>query len=300
MYHRIADERFDPWGLAVSPANFADQLDWIARNRTALPLAEFAELHSRGQLPRGAVAVTFDDGYACNGEVAMPLLAEFGIPATIFLPAELIERGREFWWDELERIALGYDGESLRLNGETVRLGDKTEQDRDWLGGDPPRTDRQRAYHLLWSNLYRLPQPELEDVMQRLREQAQVPDQPRPTHRPLTVAEIRKMRSAGVDFGSHTLTHPSLPLLGSAERAREILQSVERCEALTGARSLSFAYPYGNLDAESQRLVEQAGFKCACRADGGFVRRSSTAFMLPRIAAGNWGGPGLARLLGAA
>src|SRR5438270_773320 len=73
MYHRIADEKFDPWGLCVTPDRFANQLSWVAKNRTPVPLPEFAELHRRGVLPDNAIAVTFDDGYACTAKIAAPL-----------------------------------------------------------------------------------------------------------------------------------------------------------------------------------------------------------------------------------
>ena len=52
MYHRVANEVCDPWGLAVSPEKFADQLDWIKQHRTPLSLSDFVELNSQGKLPR--------------------------------------------------------------------------------------------------------------------------------------------------------------------------------------------------------------------------------------------------------
>ena len=61
MYHRIAEDSFDPWGIAVGPRNFASQLSWLTRNRTPVSLAEFASLQRRHALPDDAVAVTFDD-----------------------------------------------------------------------------------------------------------------------------------------------------------------------------------------------------------------------------------------------
>src|SRR5881275_1855421 len=64
MYHRIGIETFDPWGLVVDPDRFAGQLEWLALNRTMLPLTEFARLHLERQLPPDAASLTFDDGYA--------------------------------------------------------------------------------------------------------------------------------------------------------------------------------------------------------------------------------------------
>ena len=243
MYHRVADESFDPWGLAVSPAHFADQLEWLAANRTVLPLTDFAQLQRRASLPRDAIALTFDDGYACNAEVAVPLLEKRDMPATIFLPAELIELGREFWWDELEGIVLGHSGDALRLNGHRIELGERSAADVRWLPAQPPGTPRQTAYHRLWSSLYERTPSELDCGMDELREQAQLPDSPRKSHRPMTPGELAAIRSDFMEFGSHSMRHASLPLLSREEKAREIGDSVIRCAELTGLAPRSFAYP---------------------------------------------------------
>jgi peptidoglycan/xylan/chitin deacetylase (PgdA/CDA1 family)/glycosyltransferase involved in cell wall biosynthesis len=298
MYHRVADESFDPWGLAVSPANFADQLKWLAANRTVLPLAEFAQLQRRGKLPRDAIALTFDDGYACNKDVAVPLLEKYRVPATIFLPAELIERGREFWWDELERIVLGHSGETLKLNGDRVPLGESSPDDRDWTPAQPPGTPRQAAYHRLWSILYERAPSDLDRAMEELRQQAGLPGSPRKSHRPMSSDEIAGIHSDFVEFGSHSMRHASLPHLSHEEKAREIGESIGRCAELTGREPRTFAYPYGDFDRESARLVAEAGFECACLADGWFVGRRTDPFALPRIFVGNWDSARLARQLG--
>jgi hypothetical protein len=52
MYHRVAKADYDPWRLAVEPERFAQQVAWLKRKRTILPLAEFAKLHRAGRLPR--------------------------------------------------------------------------------------------------------------------------------------------------------------------------------------------------------------------------------------------------------
>ncbi len=297
MYHRIAQERFDPWALAVSPRNFADQLDWISRNRIALPLHEFAELNAQGSLPRKAVAVTFDDGYACNSSVASPLLERFRIPATIFISPDLIERSEEFWWDELERIVLDHEGERLRVDDFEIALGERSDDDRDWPAATPPRTPRQHAYRQIWALLHGRAPKELHQAIERLREQAGSRI-PRDSHRPLTAAEILKMPSAIVAFGSHSLSHPSLPCLGHDEQVLEIEGSIARCEQLTGKRPLTFAYPYGDHEESLEPIVQGAGFTCACKADGWFVGRGANPYALPRIFVRDFDSRQLAQVLG--
>ena len=123
MYHRIADESFDPWGLAVSPENFADQIDWLKQNRTILSLPDFVELHRQGQLPRNATALTFDDGYACNADVAVPLLEKLGIPVD-HLPARRSDRARE-------RVLVGRAGADCPRQQER-RPDARRPRDRAW------------------------------------------------------------------------------------------------------------------------------------------------------------------------
>lgn len=297
MYHRIAHESFDPWALAVNPQNFARQLEWLSQDRVVLRLPEFAARHRDGSLPAEAVALTFDDGYACAAEVAAPLLEKFGLPATIFLPVDLIEAGALFWWDELQHIVLGCNGETLRLGAELVELGEKRRDDIEWKPFASPRTRRQAAFYALWANL-RLKLPaELDAAMAELRSQAAAPPKNGDLKRPMAPEQVRATSSDRIEFGSHALTHPSLPQLSSGEKARQIRGSFERCAALSGNVPLAFAYPYGDFDQESADLVEESGFDCACATGGRCVSRGVGLFALPRIGVCNGDGRALARAL---
>jgi peptidoglycan/xylan/chitin deacetylase (PgdA/CDA1 family) len=295
MYHRIAEESFDPWGLAVSPAHFEAQVRWIARRRTPLSLTQFARRHAAGTLPRDAIAVTFDDGYACSARVAAPLLEKLGVPATIFIPAALIERRAPFWWDELESIVLGYDGSSLEVDGTRYELGPRSSGDPDWKPGAEPGTPRQEAFLCLWRELHHKLPGELDRSMDELRDRFNVTRTGQ--KRPMTPEEVRATASERIEFGSHALTHPSLPSLPLARKAIEIRDSVERCRQLSGQLPRAFAYPFGEFDAESEELTREAGFVCACTADHRSTGPESRAFALPRLAVADRGGRVLERIV---
>src|SRR6185437_3528364 len=106
MYHRVADVAVDPWRLAVSPGWFERQMADLARHRSPMPVGELVDRLRRGTAPKDAVAVTFDDGYVDNLVYAKPILAEYGIPATLFLPTGSVGQPEEFWWDELAKLTL--------------------------------------------------------------------------------------------------------------------------------------------------------------------------------------------------
>jgi len=295
MYHRIAEDPFDPWSTAVTPAHFAEQLAWLISYRSVLSLPEFAAGHLKGSLPPNAIALTFDDGYSCNAEVAAPLLERFRAPATIFLPVERIEQGGQFWWDELADIVFEHEG-PLKMGNVEVSLGEKQVADRQWKPGSPPRTPRQRAYHDVQRRLVTQKPAQLEGSMAELRRQARHHDAVG-SKRPMTPKQVRQVASELIAFGSHSLTHPWLTSLDAAEQAHEIHGSLERCRALTGQRPAAFAYPFGAFDEESERLAAKAGYDCACSTENAAVDASSRSFALPRVLVGNWGARTLARAL---
>src|SRR5262245_44463727 len=97
MYHRVARVPCDPWGLAVSPERFAEQIDVLVGRRRVIALGALAGALARGDAPRDAAAVTFDDGYADVLTEAVPVLERYGCPATVFLTTGAIGRDGEFW-----------------------------------------------------------------------------------------------------------------------------------------------------------------------------------------------------------
>jgi len=294
MYHRVAEEPFDPWGTTVSPARLAEQLAWLICDRTVLPLAEFAARKSEGTLPDDAVALTFDDGYACNAEIAAPMLERFRAAATFFLTIDAIEKSRPFWWDELEEITLGHEGPALFLDRNRISLGSKQAGDRRWKPAAPPRTPRQQAYHQLQRTLVTRKPAEIDRAMSELRSQTCAAA---PSKGPMTADAVRRIAGSRIDFGSHSLSHAWLTSLSQAEQSAEIRTSADRCATLTGSRPRSFAYPFGDFDRHSIRLAEDAGYDCACSTEAAVVTPTSAPFALPRVQVGNWSAKRLQRVL---
>jgi peptidoglycan/xylan/chitin deacetylase (PgdA/CDA1 family) len=303
MYHRIAEESFDPWGLAVSPARFEAQVRWLRAHRKVLPLDRFAELHRSGQLPREAVAITFDDGYLCNRDQAAPVLDRHDAPATIFIATEAIHGQREFWWDELERLVLGFPGERLALDlpsGQVeIALDERQAGDRDWPPFAEARTPRQQAFYCAWEALRLLQPDEQEAALAALRDQAGRGAEPRASHRTMTPAEVRGLRSDRIAIGAHSLSHTSLSARSVEDQSHEIVESRSQVTEITGTAPTSFAYPYGDFDAHSLRLVAEAGFDCACTTAHQAVAKSASLFALPRVQVGNWSPDELARAIAA-
>ncbi|HEY3614548.1 MAG TPA: glycosyltransferase [Gaiellales bacterium] len=105
-YHRIAAAADS---LSVSPTRFREQMRAVAESGAEpIRLDHALELLQRPVDGR-YICVTFDDGYRDNLVAAAPVLAEFAIPATVYLPSRIIDGDETFHWYEDPPPALTWD-----------------------------------------------------------------------------------------------------------------------------------------------------------------------------------------------
>jgi peptidoglycan/xylan/chitin deacetylase (PgdA/CDA1 family) len=88
----------------------------------------------------------------------------------------------------------------------------------------------------------------------------------------LSPDQIREMADAGMQFGSHTLTHASLPDLSNSRLADELVGSKQAIENVTGRPVMAFSYPYSHIDERSKRAVRDAGYSIAFSVESGPFR----------------------------
>jgi peptidoglycan/xylan/chitin deacetylase (PgdA/CDA1 family) len=295
MYHRIAAAKADPWGLAVSPASFDEQLELLNQRWQVLPLGEFNRLHRCKQLPANAVAITFDDGYACNALAAAPILERHGLPATIFLTTGLISSEEEFWWDALERMISTTNAESVELSirGEKscIVLGkrDEISVSSKWDATREPVSMRQAAYLKLWATLRDAEEGDRRGAMAALNRQAGISGPARQTHRVMTAVEARQISASGlIEIGAHSVTHPALSRLTRTQQHLEITQSRDACHNLVGSWPRAFAYPYGDYNDDSVEIVRDAGYEIACTTHAASVGAGTRSLQMPRLQVRNW------------
>jgi peptidoglycan/xylan/chitin deacetylase (PgdA/CDA1 family) len=310
MYHRVTDLGNDPHLLAVTLKHFAEHLDVIRAYGVPMRLQDLVRSLQQGKVPARAVAITFDDGYADNLHHAKPLLARHNLPATVFVTAGQVGQGREFWWDELDRLLLqpgtlppvlqlGLNGRvrEWRLEEASTYTEAEYQHDRRWhvecLGEPGPR---QRVFRALFELLYSLPPAQRRTILAELTAWAEVPAIARPSHQILTSEEVLRLAEGNlVEIGAHTMTHPVLPALPLPEQRQEIQESKARLEALVGHEVVSFAYPHGSIAPETAASVCEAGFVSACSSHPDAVFRRTDRFQLPRLGVRDWNGDTFAR-----
>lgn len=95
-------------------------------------------------------------------------------------------------------------------------------------------------------------------------------------------SEVRELSECGIEFGSHTRTHPDLTKISSAEVEGEVAGSKAAIEDSIGREVRTFAYPYGKFNSSVRQITEKS-FRAACSTNLGKVRLNSDIFSLKRI-----------------
>jgi len=306
LYHRVTETVTDPQRLAVTPSRFADHLAVLVERGRPMPLEALVDCSQRGAAPPGAVAVTFDDGYADNLDRALPLLRQAGVPATIFIATGPLGNHQEFWWDRLEQLLLEpgrlpaqlhlpIGRRELRwdLGSSAIYTADDRARDAGWTVEDRDcPTARHRVYIDLCRGLRVLSSESREHTLEALANLGGAQPRVRDSHRPLNATDVAAWADTSqMTIGSHTDSHPSLAQLPADLQLREITAGRDALEALTGRAVETFAYPFGGPDDVSgatARLARRAGISLACTAQPGSVQPGVDPLRIPRIVVRDW------------
>jgi len=94
--------------------------------------------------------------------------------------------------------------------------------------------------------------------------------------------DVLALRGEGLSIGAHTRTHPRLSQLSPEQALDEMAGSKADLESRLGAPVSLLAYPFGDMDAGTPALAEQAGFAAACSVRPGANTASTPCLALRR------------------
>ena len=297
-YHRISPVEDDFYQSCVSPENFAGHMEALREYAHPVSLSKLMQSLRQNALPPKSVAVTFDDGYADNLYVAKPILEKYDIPATVFICTGYV--GREFWWDELERLVTSSRADLHTLYSQIDQNQFMWEQATVGHGAEDRRKGSVRREFLgaLYRWLLTLPPKRREKVMELIRVWAESQSKDPSIRRALTSAELLSLvAGALIEVGAHTRLHPTLTRLSVEEQTEEIVSSKQYLEDLLDKRVWAFAYPNGKMSMETREILVRTGFKFACCSEIDLIRPGHDHYNLPRFWPGDENGDRFMRKL---
>jgi peptidoglycan/xylan/chitin deacetylase (PgdA/CDA1 family) len=273
-YHQVLEKRDELRPNEPDRAEFARDLELIARVFSVLPLPDAVRQLAAGTLPARAATITFDDGYANNHSLAAPLLESYGLPATFFITCGAVDEG--IMWNDLliEAVARGRRPLSFDALDEGVRAP---------LGS----LEGAQLVRALLSALKYTPLERRLAVVQEFYAHNVDAAAPRLM---MSRGEVADLHRRGFDVGGHTMKHPILKALETADARNEIESCSTWIRDVTGRRPVSFAYPNGRPDVDfTQRdaeLVASAGYETAVSTKWRLATAGADPFSIPRV--GPW------------
>ena len=279
IFHRVLPQPDPLFPDEVDAARFDEMLGWLKSWFQVLPLDEAARRLQEGSLPARAAALSFDDGYADNHDVALPLLQKHGLPCSFFVATGFLDGGR-MWNDTLIESVRRSSKPVLDLRG--LRDGRGEDLGQHALGDTASR--RAALANLIGRVKYLPPEPRVACV-DAIAERAEVRP---PEDLMMSSEQVRALRRAGMQIGAHTVSHPILATLDAKQAADEMGRSRDALQALLGERVGLFAYPNGKpgtdyLPGVHPALVRELGFDAAVSTRWAAARRGEDVFQIPRF-----------------
>lgn len=276
IYHRVLPAPDPMLPDEVDAATFERQMRFLARAFAVLPLAEAALRLRNGTLPRRACCVTFDDGYADNLTVALPILERYRLPATVFVATGYLDGGCMFS-DAAVRLVGGYRGDTLDLSDEGL--------ERYSTAG---LAARRATVAALQTHLKYLPPAERDAKVARIAGRAGASI---PTDLMLSSTQLKQLAARGVEIGGHTVAHTVLSTLDDSGAEHEIAAGKAFLENLLDRPVRTFAYPNGRPGRDYAerhvRMVASLGFDAAVTTSFGVANPATDRYQLPRFSP--WG-----------
>lgn len=247
LYHGIVED-INPrsrWcvGQALPLSAFERHLYHLARSRRIVPLDEYLKINKKNR--RHLASITFDDGLATSFQRVYPVLRAGSIPATFFISICHVQHGPLLWFSFVN--ALSFEGiyDRVEVSGRSLPLTSLKEQ--------------MRARHFLVAQAQASGAPRA--FIENLALAYPLPASVTAEYEGMTHEQLELFRhTEWLEPGAHTVTHPFLDQLSKQEQEKEILQSKLELAKLTGRRIRFFAYPNGDYNRDSLKLMREADF----------------------------------------
>ncbi len=99
----------------------------------------------------------------------------------------------------------------------------------------------------------------------------------------MSAEQAREMQRYGIEFGSHSMTHPRLTECSPEAVCWELQESKRVLEERLGREVTTFCYPYGAVNEEVKRLVAETGYRLGIASDSGSVFAHEDVMEIRRI-----------------
>jgi peptidoglycan/xylan/chitin deacetylase (PgdA/CDA1 family) len=229
---------------------FNSSIKWLRKNGFLFITTDHLLdiLNKKSPPPKGAVWISFDDGWRQNLFNVLPTIAKHNIPVTFFLTVSPVKDSGIFWWN----------------------LADKH------------RKEVRKLYQVDRNDLFTLPEHKRKEIVRDLQNRFSRYH----SRQAMTIDEVQTITQLPqVTIGNHTLNHPIMPNCTIQEIESEIIEANIFLKEWTNTDVTFFAYPNGAFDGREIPLLSKLGFTIATTTDNRLISPNDSPYALPRFIA---------------
>ena len=272
MMHSVMDEGVPSTWVPLRAQLSRERLDRclteLGKRYTFVSLDEVAEVLAGVRKPRPySLALTLDDGYRNQFQLAAPILAKHGAPATIYIVPGHIDSREPFWYDRLDYALQSAAADDRGSAEETVRVAPER------------RGTLREEYRRLRE---RLRVESADDVAFNARMHELAADAEKSSGRALRTiierdewsalaqwSELDRIDASLVTVGSHTVDHVRLAHVEPAVAEDQLRRSKAQIEGHLGRPCVHFCYPDGSHNDVVADIVRACGYRTATTVEEG-------------------------------
>ena len=224
---------------------FEAQILYLKKNYNLISFEDLKNsVENSVPLPKRPLLITFDDGDVSVFDNGLPVLKKHNVPSVLFIITELIDSENNFWWRVVEK--------NFELKGKTFQEARKMVTHLKKL------SNRERKNYM----------SQLENVKTRQ----------------LSLEELFKMKKAGMEIANHTYSHPMMNRCQEEEVRQELEMARKKFDGWGLSEGYSvFAYPNGNWDQKSEKVLKEEGIEYAFLFDHKINKENIDPLRISRV-----------------
>lgn len=251
MYHHIDQDHHSGWTdprWTISSECFIKQMEFLSLKRRVISLQQLVHLVDQQKpIPPGTIVLTFDDGYLSTYQIAAPILANYHLPATVFLSTEVLDKETNMWVDELYSIFRYRTQNHLNFPiWKTRSIVLKTAK-------QIAQIYKTIAAVLIECTSYEIRQEMINDIKQQLKP---FKTAPRLLMNWDEVKNLKKNYSL-FNIGSHSHQHLALDILDQSQVQQDIETGLRRIEEELNDNPVTFSFPYNRISSFALETLKQ-------------------------------------------
>ena len=262
----------------ISSYEFEIFLKNLLKTGNAISMDQVFHFCKGKKIPSKSFAITFDDGFQNNYNVALPILEKYNVPATIYITTDFVDRNLMSWIDRIEWAFENKKNFKIKLPWELKYLEVSSTEEKIRILDDIRNNVK---------NNYNIEPNSFADDIQTQLNFPKTKSNVSQLDQKLSWQEINVLSNNPlISIGGHTHSHTIMSFMSRGDLRIEISKSLSLLKTRGGILTNHYSYPEGKKFSYNDKVIKELknhGIICCPSAEEGLNKIGTNPFELKRI-----------------